>query len=227
LDGDAVRTALARLEALGGGSGGGGDPGTRGEAGDAEAGGEGVLLTGFEIGDDAVLAAVSWAAERGLRIVLNPAPSRPLLPGIAATRPILTPNASEAAALGGQRDDADAGHAAHAAHAAHLLPALTGAPVVVTLGEDGALLLDDGGSTVIPALPVDVVDATGAGDALNGILAAELASGSSVEAAARRGVAGASLSTMKTGARAGLPTATEIDLALESDADSLRTANEG
>ena len=45
-----------------------------------------VCLLGFEVGDDAVLAAARWAAERGLRIILNPAPARPVMAELLATR---------------------------------------------------------------------------------------------------------------------------------------------
>ncbi|MEA2267560.1 MAG: ribokinase, partial [Solirubrobacteraceae bacterium] len=50
--------------------------------GDALAG-EGVCLLGFEIPDDAVVAAASAAAAAGWRIVLNPAPARALVPQLA------------------------------------------------------------------------------------------------------------------------------------------------
>ena len=55
------------------------------------------------------------------------------------------------------------------------------------------------------------VDATGAGDSLNGALAAGLASGLDLEQAARRAVVAASLSVTRAGAREGMPTAAELD----------------
>jgi sugar/nucleoside kinase (ribokinase family) len=62
----------------------------------------------------------------------------------------------------------------------------------------------------LPALPVAAVDATGAGDALNGALAAALAAGLDLETAARSAVVAASLSTRVAGARAGLASADEL-----------------
>jgi len=73
--------------------------------------------------------------------------------------------------------------------------------VIVTLGADGALLLDGGNETAIPAPAVDVVDTTGAGDAFNGVLAAGLAAGLELEAAARRAVEAATASVRVAGAR--------------------------
>jgi ribokinase len=70
------------------------------------------------------------------------------------------------------------------------------------------------GTTAVPALPVQVVDTVGAGDTLNGVLAAGLASGLDLEAAARRAVAAASLAVTRAGAREGMPTAAELEAAL-------------
>jgi ribokinase len=167
-----------------------------------------VVVTNFELEDDAVRFAIAWATAHGARAVLNPAPARLFDRSILGLRPILTPNEHEAAELTGKPDPEQAARA---------LQGETNAPVIVTLGSRGALLLDaDSHATTIPALPVLAVDATGAGDALNGILAAELASGSSIELALRRAVAGASLSTTEPGARAGMPTREQIDRALGS-----------
>jgi ribokinase len=63
---------------------------------------------------------------------------------------------------------------------------------------------------------VEVVDTTGAGDAFNGALAAALAEGRSLEEAVRRAVAAGSLATTRPGAREGMPTPAELDVALGS-----------
>ncbi len=147
--------------------------------------------------DDAVVATASWAAAKGLRIVLNPAPARPVLEDLMAFGPILTPNETEAEMLTGERDPECAARA---------LSARSGAPVIVTLGADGALLWGDGVAERLPALRVDPLDTTGAGDALNGILAAELAAGADLREALRWAIVGAALKTTVAGAQAGLPT---------------------
>jgi ribokinase len=169
-----------------------------------------VLLAGFEVPDAAVVAALRWASGRGMRTIANPAPARPLGDELVALHPILTPNQREAATLTGEADPERAAIALHRR---------TEAVVVVTLGEDGALVvdgpLDARNVTRYPALHVEVVDATGAGDALNGILAAELARGAELGDALRSATAGAALSTRAVGARAGLPTRSEIAAALD------------
>src|SRR4051812_31826458 len=144
-----------------------------------------VCLLGFEVPDEAVGAAARAAADAGAQIVLNPAPARELPEGIAGLGVVLTPNADEADALGG----------------AHALAARTGAPVVVTRGADGALLVDGTDEKTLAAPAVEVVDTTGAGDAFNGVLAAGLAAGLDLEDAARRAVDAASASVRRAGAR--------------------------
>jgi ribokinase len=160
-----------------------------------------VCLIGFEVADDAVLAAARWAGGHGLRLLVNPAPARPLDRELLALGPILTPNETEAEALSGERDPEAAAVA---------LAERSGAPVIVTLGAQGALLYEDGTAERLPALSVEPVDTTGAGDALNGILAAELARGAGLREALRWALAGASLKTTKPGAQAGLPSREDI-----------------
>jgi ribokinase len=155
-----------------------------------------VCLLGFEVGDAAVAAAARWAAGVGMRIVLNPAPARPVPDEVLDLAPVLTPNRTEAQALTGEGRPEDAAAALHRR---------TGAPVIVTLGAEGALLVDAAGAQRLPAQPVQPVDTTGAGDALNGILAARLADGAEVREALRWAIVGAALKTTVAGAQAGLP----------------------
>jgi ribokinase len=157
-----------------------------------------IVLLGHEVPDDAVIAG----AEAGRRVIVNPAPARELSARVLAARPILTPNASEAAQLTGEREPEAAARA---------LNARSGAPVLVTLGADGALLLDDGEVVRIPAPAVEVVDTTGAGDTVNGALAAELAAGRELHDAVRFALAAAALSTRAEGARGGMPRRTEVE----------------
>jgi ribokinase len=165
------------------------------------AGPRGVVLLGHEVTGAAVLAGARAAHAAGWTTVLNPAPARELDDELVALAPLLTPNASEAAALTGEADP-------EAAAAA--LAVRTGAPVLVTLGAAGALLLDGGRAERIPPPPVDVVDTTGAGDTLNGALAAELARGAELRDAVRTAVAAAALSTRAPGARGGMPRRAEL-----------------
>ena len=152
----------------------------------------GCVLASFELRDEAVLAAAQMARDGGCPLVVNPAPARPLQHALTGLRPVLTPNRSEAAQLTGL-DEPEA--------AARALLARTGAAVVVTLGERGALVADDAGSELIAAPAVRAVDTTGAGDVFNGVLATELARGHGLRAAVDTAVAAAARSVTRAGAR--------------------------
>jgi ribokinase len=159
----------------------------------------GVVLLGHEVPEAAVVAGARAALAAGWQVVLNPAPARPLPDTLAGV--LMTPNADEARELAGV-DDVEA--------AARAL----GARVLVTLGADGALLLDEGVAERLPAPRVEVVDTTGAGDTVNGALAAELAAGRPLRDAARFALTAAALSTRAAGARAGMPRRDEVLAAL-------------
>jgi ribokinase len=150
------------------------------------------VLASFELRDGAVLAAAQLARDAGCPLVVNPAPARPLAAALCELQPILTPNRTEAAQLSGD-DDPQA--------AARALGARTGAPVIVTLGERGALVSDAAGTLLVPAPAVRAVDTTGAGDSFNGALAAELARGANLRAAVTAAVQAAARSVTRPGAR--------------------------
>jgi ribokinase len=175
--------------------------------------GAGSCLVSTEIPDDVVEAAVSAALAAGLPCVLNPAPPTAAVGRVAGRGVILTPNRTEAAELGarllgrsGEDDPQDP------VALARSLSEHTGAPVVMTLGAEGVVLVGPGlDAERIRARPAPVVrDTTGAGDTFNGVFAAGLAHGLDVPAAARRAVVAATLSVGRPGARAGMPTAGEL-----------------
>ncbi len=174
-----------------------------------------VCLLGFEVGDEALVQAGQWAVANGLTVVVNPAPARPVVDELCALSPILTPNETEARLLTGSAD---------VVAAAEQLSARTGAATIVTLGARGALLMTSTGAEMVPALSVESVDTTGAGDALNGIFASELARGRPVREALRWATVGASLKTTKSGAQAGLPAREEIADRLRSHRYALTDA---
>jgi ribokinase len=168
-----------------------------------------VVVLSFELPAAGLRAAVAEARAAGSRVVVNPGPVRPrfddLLDGAIAT-----PNAGELAALTG-RPGSTAGADEELRAAACSLASQTGAPVVVTLGPHGALLTDRTGALHVPGYGVPVVDTTGAGDTFTGVLAASLAAGMPLRSSVRRAVAASALAVTRHGARAGMPSASQID----------------
>lgn len=163
-----------------------------------------VLLLQLEVPVSAVAAAANCASGT---VVLNPAPARLLDRDLLDRVNVLVPNRHELARLAGvpslpALDD--------------VVEAAVGLPghfdVVVTLGADGALVVDRRRWTasLVPAPAVEVVDATGAGDAFCGALAVALARQVALVEAAALAVAGASISVTAAGARGRLATWEEL-----------------
>ena len=165
---------------------------------------EDVVLVGHEIRTGATHEALRLGRIAGATTILNPAPAGGLARPTLDLADVLTPNRGELATLAG-------GEGKPGKLAKRLLDTAAGdRAVLVSLGAEGALLVRQAGATSIPALAVDTVDTVGAGDTLNGALAAGLAAGQDLEAAARRAVAAAALAVTKAGARAGMPTVPEL-----------------
>ena len=167
------------------------------------------VLVSTEVAPEAVAAAVRGSAAAGLTCVLNCAPPYPEVVELFAAGPILSPNQHELVILDQlSSGSTDTRAGAEPGTAASRLAGLTQAPVVVTLGADGALVAwPDAGVDHIPAPQVTACDTTGAGDTFNGVLAAQLASGAAFLDAVRVAVVAASMSVRAAGARAGMPTA--------------------
>jgi ribokinase len=175
-------------------------------AGDVDAAGAAlraaaVTLLQLEIPLEAVAAAARTA---GGTVVLNPAPVRALPEGLLGQVHVLVPNRVELAQLAGAPAP---GTVEEAAGLAGGLPARA---VVVTLGADGALVVEDGRSSHVPAVPVRPVDTTAAGDAFCGGLADALAGGAPLEDAARWAVRVAAAACTRPGAQASLPRRGEV-----------------
>jgi ribokinase len=79
------------------------------------------------------------------------------------------------------------------------------------MGSRGALLVDGEGTAHIPAIKVDAVDPTGAGDAFAAALAVSLATGCPVPEAARQASIVAAQTVTRIGRQAAFPSLTEVN----------------
>jgi ribokinase len=182
----------------------------------------GCVLISTEIPEAAVTAAVEAAASLRIPCILNPAPASPGILRLLQKGPLLTPNATELDALVAaleqnnsdghpSQDDVHGDHRA-VTEGALKLAAISRAPVVVTMGGQGALIVTaEGHAEHAPAPAAAVKDTTGAGDTFNGVLAARLAAGDRLAVAVRVAIVAASISVEQVGARAGMPSAATIE----------------
>lgn len=84
--------------------------------------------------------------------------------------------------------------------------------LIVTLGADGLIYYDGEKVIAMPAIKVDVVDTTGAGDTLNGNLSAFLVEGLDLQHALRKAMYASTMKLMKKTAQAGMPYKEDLDL---------------
>lgn len=161
------------------------------EVPDARLGPDITVLAQGEVPFAETLALVRRARARGGRCVLNLAPAFALDPVLLPEFDLLIANEGEAARLS--------------------LPARAAARrlrrgLVITRGAAGAqAYLADGSSLTVPALPINAVDTTGAGDTFVGVLAAGLDAGLPFAVALRRASAAAALACLAQGAQAAMP----------------------
>ena len=170
--------------------------------------GAAVLLAQLEVPIETVLAASEIA---GGTVCLNPAPA-PLLPReLVDLVDVLIPNRSELAAMAGVEEPTSPDEVAKAAKALEFAGAL-----VVTLGPEGAMIIDSNQETHIPPPKVEAVDPTGAGDAFCGAVAHGLAEGADLVSSVRKAVVVGALAATRRGAQTSMPGAREAEDFVES-----------
>ena len=171
-----------------------------------------VSLLSFECGAAVAGAAIAHLRSQGSLVILDPSPAEGISDEALRQVAVIKPDAEEAHALTGVRVS-DRSTAATAAR--KLLERGVGA-AVAQAGAGGDLLVDHDHELWLPRLTVDAVDATGAGDAFVATIAAYLAAGSDLRAAARAGSAAAALATRALGAQASLASREEISQLLDA-----------
>jgi ribokinase len=160
-----------------------------------------VVISQLEIRDEAIEAVARLCRELDKRWILNPAPSRPLLPTVLAAVHTIVVNEHEAKDYSGV-SDFDQAVRWFLDHGCK--------QVVITLGSEGVIYAGAEGSGRIAAPKVQAVDTTGAGDCFVGWLGVGIADGLSLPEAAEQATRAASLKVTKAGAQAGMPDRDEV-----------------
>lgn len=151
-----------------------------------------VLLTQLENPPEIVGYALRKAKEKGMYVVLNPAPANcDILPYLEECD-LVIPNETEAEILGGREPLSKKVR-----------------ELIVTVGGDGYEVYRNGVKKQFPCMEVKVVDTTAAGDTFCGSLCTRLAMGDELLQAAQYGGAAASLACTRKGAQPSIPTAAE------------------
>ncbi len=160
------------------------------------------MVAQFEVPLPEVAKAIGVAHAAGCKVLLNPSPVQPIVEPLWPLIDTLVVNEIEAKDL--------SGHAVNtpqeAVVAGQALLAKGVARVVVTLGAHGAVAVTADGASYHPALKVQAVDTTAAGDTFLGALATALGEGQSLNEAVRLGIRAAALCVQQPGAQPSIPT---------------------
>lgn len=177
-----------------------------------------LLLLQLEIPIETVLSAAQHAKENNVGVILNPAPAKEIPGELIALVDFIIPNENELGLLTGM----DVNDIPSTERAAQVLLQRGAKNVIVTLGSQGALIVNAYTSKQVDTFKVNVVDTTAAGDAFIGGFATKLLESASllvnpqeqalaIQKAVKYGCACGALATTKFGAQPSLPTKAELD----------------
>lgn len=153
-----------------------------------------IYLTQLENPISVIGYGLRRAKEKGLFVVLNPAPANVEIKEYLQYVDLITPNETELEILGGIDELSSYGIKT----------------IITTLGSKGYEIYTQGKAKRYPCIKVDVVDTTAAGDTASGGLCAMLSKGESLESAMAFGSRAASIACSRDGAQKSIPTLDEV-----------------
>ena len=153
-----------------------------------------IFLTQLENPIDVIGYGLKRAKEKGLFVVLNPAPANVGIKEYLQYVDLITPNETELEILGGINELSGYGIKT----------------IITTLGSKGYEIYENGKGKIYPCIKVNVVDTTAAGDTASGGLCAMLSKGEAIENAMAFGSKAASIACSRHGAQKSVPTLDEV-----------------
>ncbi len=166
-----------------------------------------ILICQLEIPLETVKKALEIAKANNTITILNPAPAIFLDSSILGLVDYLIPNETEAAVL----SNVNVVDRKSAERAAKELSRICPGTIIITMGEQGVLTIDNGNMKFAAAVPVKAKDTTAAGDTFIGTLAAFLFQGDALEIAVKKAMSAAAISVTKFGAQTSIPDKQEFE----------------
>ncbi len=155
-----------------------------------------ILLTQFEAPVKTVEYLVKFAKQRGMKVIVNPAPIKAVSDEIYQYIDILVPNEHELEALSGTKE---------VVKGANILLQKGVKNVIVTLGEKGSMLINKDETYLVEPHKVNAVDTTAAGDSYLGALVNKLSNDVDIKEAMKFASLCSSITVTKKGAIIALP----------------------
>ncbi len=166
-----------------------------------------ILMMQLEIDPEVVEYAKDLAVSLGKMVILDPAPAKSNLPdSIWNGVDYIKPNETELEILVGRSLNGEEERRG----AAEELRAKGVKNVMVSLGGDGLLLVNEAGCRFFPANKVTAVDTTAAGDCFTASFALALSKGESVDDAIRFGQKASAIAVTRKGAQTSIPSLEEV-----------------
>ncbi len=165
-----------------------------------------IILLQHEIPLDTISMIIEKADAEGISVFLNPAPFYPISDDILSKLDVIILNETEGTSLSGV-PISDQETAVQAAE--KLLQKGVGT-VIVTLGKQGSVLVNQNDQIFQPAFKVKSVDTTAAGDTFVGVYAASILDGKSKSEALLFATAAAGLTVTRKGAQPSIPHHEEV-----------------
>ncbi|GGC82305.1 ribokinase [Undibacterium terreum] len=173
-----------------------------------------LLVCQLETPLSTVTRAIQLAKQHGVKVILNPAPVQALSDDLLKQVDYLVVNETEASQLSGIQ----VSNQESAQRASEQLLQRGVAVVLLTMGEHGVCITEQGGSQFIAAIKVDVVDTTAAGDTFVGAFAVGIAKGLDIRTASMEAQYTAALTVTKLGAQTSIPQRSEVEQFMQSRA---------
>ncbi len=165
-----------------------------------------IVLLQLEIPLFTVMESIKKCAEKGAKVILNPAPAQKLDENYFKYLSMITPNETEAEILTSIKviDTETAKRAANVFHNKGI------EEVIITLGSKGAFYSNKNKQLLITSPEVKAIDSTAAGDVFNGALCVAISENKPIEEAIAFACKAASISVTRMGAQASAPTRDEV-----------------
>jgi len=173
-----------------------------------------VLMLQLEASLEPTFEVAKAASQKGLKVILDPAPAYPIPQDVFPFIDFITPNETETEALVGFKP----ANQEDAARAAIALKAKGVRTAIIKMGSQGAYYDSPEGSGFVRAFKVNAIDTVAAGDAFNAGLAVAISEGKSVSEAVRWGAAAGAIATTRKGALPSMPHRDEMEKLLKEQA---------
>ncbi len=165
-----------------------------------------ILLMQLEIPMETVNYLAAFAASKGVKVILNPAPMNEVSAELLKNLYAITPNKTEAELLSG----IPVNNIEAAKMAAKIICDKGVDNVIITLGSQGALIYESGEFVMVDAEKVQAIDTTAAGDVFNGALVVSLSQGKNLLEATKFACKAAAISVTRIGAQSSIPYRNEL-----------------